>query len=272
MLPLPWNPVYKSAWQTFLTAFAARYQSNPLFVSIAVAGPTATSAEMDVPIDGNSNNPQMQFGTPISPSNMWIELQMFHYAGLPAYQKTNQAFIDEWDNAIDLYGKIFSGITLVATTDNGFPNFTGATIAIPSAFATDCVNNQSLSCATVTTILQYFMQSTVGGANAKATQDSGFAAARENNDLGVPGVEQLSQMTALASTPSAQILGGSQFSTTFSVATLTEGCTAVPAQFERHACRLHSSAKLHHQQLRSCRMHPAGVPRARRHPRQHRKI
>ncbi len=29
VLPLPWNPVYKSAWQTFLTALAARYGSNP---------------------------------------------------------------------------------------------------------------------------------------------------------------------------------------------------------------------------------------------------
>ena len=46
VLPLPWNPVYKSAWQTFLTAFAARYASNPAFVSIAVAGPTAASAEI----------------------------------------------------------------------------------------------------------------------------------------------------------------------------------------------------------------------------------
>ena len=45
-LPLPWNPVYKSAWQTFLTALAARYGSNPALVSIAVAGPTASSAEM----------------------------------------------------------------------------------------------------------------------------------------------------------------------------------------------------------------------------------
>ena len=52
---------------------------------------------------------------------MWIQLQAFHYPGQPAYQKTNQAFIDEWNNAIDMYDQIFSGITLVATTDNDSP-------------------------------------------------------------------------------------------------------------------------------------------------------
>ncbi len=227
VLPLPWNPVYKSAWQTFLTALAARYGSNPLFVSIAVAGPTAASVEMNLPNDGNSNNPQTQFGTPITPSNMWVQLLAFHYAGLAAYQKTNQAFIDEWDNAIDLFGQIFSGITLVVTTGNGFPNFTGATVTIPPAFAADCTNNPNLACAAATTILQYFMQPSVGAGNAKATQDSGFAAARSANNLGVPGVKQLSQMTAQLTPPSAQVLGGSQFSTTFSIATLTEGCTSV---------------------------------------------
>ena len=29
VLPMPWNPLYKSAWRTFLTALAARYESNP---------------------------------------------------------------------------------------------------------------------------------------------------------------------------------------------------------------------------------------------------
>jgi uncharacterized protein (TIGR03437 family) len=225
VLPLPWNPVYKSAWQTFLTALAARYGPNPAFVSIAVDGPTAASAEMIVPNEANSNNPQTQFGTPITPSNMWIQLQAFHYPGQAAYQKTNQAFIDEWNNAIDMFGQVFSGITLVATTGNGFPNFTGATVTIPPAFAADCAVNPDLDCAAETTILAHFVQPTVGGANGKATQTSGMEAARVGNgNLGVPGVKQLSQSTAQLTTPSAQILGGSQFNTTFSIATLAEGC------------------------------------------------
>jgi uncharacterized protein (TIGR03437 family) len=227
VLPLPWNPVYKSAWQTFLTALAARYGSNPAFVSIAVDGPTAASAEMIVPNDANSTNPQTQFGTAITPSNMWIQLLAFHYAGQAAYQKTNQAFIDEWNNAIDMYGQIFSGITLVATTGDGFPNFAGATVTIPPAFMADCAVSPNLDCAAETTILAYFIQPTVGGANAKATQTSGMAASRVGNaNLGVPGVKQLSQSTAQLTPASAQILGGSQFNTTFSIATLPEGCTS----------------------------------------------
>ncbi len=227
VLPLPWNPVYKSAWQTFLTALAARYGPNPAFVSIAVDGPTAASAEMIVPNEANSNNPQTQFGTPITPSDMWIQLLAFHYAGQAAYQKTNQAFIDEWNNAIDMFGGIFSGITLVATTGNGFPNFTGAAVTIPSAFAADCSVNPDLDCAAETTILAHFVQPGVGGPNAKATQTSGMEAARVGNaNLGVPGVKQLSQSTAQLTPASAQILGGSQFNTTFSNATLPEGCTS----------------------------------------------
>jgi uncharacterized protein (TIGR03437 family) len=227
VLPLPWNPVYKSAWQTFLTALAARYGSNPAFVSIAVDGPTAASAEMIVPNESNSNNPQTQFGTPITPSNMWIQLLAFHYAGQAAYQKTNQAFIDEWNNAIDMFGQVFSGITLVATTGNGFPNFTGATVTIPPSFAADCVVNPNLDCAAETTILAHFVQPAVGGSNGKATQTSGMEAARVGNgNLGVPGVKQVSQSTAQLTFPSAQILGGSQFNTTFSIATLAEGCTS----------------------------------------------
>ena len=83
-----------------------------------------------MPNESNSNNPQTQFRTAITPTQMWIQLLAFQYAGQAAYQKTNQAFIDEWNNAIDLYGRIFSGITLVATPGNGFPNFAGP--ALPS--------------------------------------------------------------------------------------------------------------------------------------------
>ena len=45
-LPLPWDLTYKSAWQTSLAVLAARYESKAAFVSIEVAGPTASSEEM----------------------------------------------------------------------------------------------------------------------------------------------------------------------------------------------------------------------------------
>lgn len=224
-LPLPWNPTYKSAWQTFLTGLAARYGANSAFVSIAIAGPTGASAEMILPSDANSDNPQTQFGASISPSHMWLQLLALEYPSLPAYQNSDQAFIAEWEHAIDLYGQIFSGITLVATTGNGLPNFAGATVVIPSGYTADCVT-PDVDCAAETTILAYFAESTVGGANAKASQNSGMEASRVNINLSVPGVKQLSASTAQFTSPSSQILGGAQFNTSFVNDTLAEGCTS----------------------------------------------
>jgi hypothetical protein len=226
VLPLPWNAVYKNAWQTFLTALAARYGPNPAFVSIAVAGPTAASAEMILPNNNNSNNPQTQFAVGIAPNTMWIQLLAFHYAGMPTYLKSDQGFIDEWNKAIDMYGQIFSGVTLVATTGDGLPNFAGTIVTIPPAFSADCTISPDLDRAAETTILAYFVEPTVGGANAKATQTSGMEASRVNNgNLGVPAVKRLAQSTVQL-TASAQILGGSQFNTFFSSFALEEGCTS----------------------------------------------
>ena len=210
--PLPWNPFYKSSWKTFLTALAARYGLNPAFVSIAVGGPTAASEEMIVPT--NSNTPsQAQFGG-ILPNDMWLLLLAFHYPGMQAYQKSDQAFIDEWNAAIDMYGQIFSGVTLVATTGSGLPT-SAAAVTIPSAFSADC-GRSDMDCAAETTILSHFVDSTVGGANPKATQTSGVEAARTGLlNLGLAGVKRLSQSTAQLTPPSAQILGGAQFNTSF---------------------------------------------------------
>jgi uncharacterized protein (TIGR03437 family) len=224
VLPLPWNPLYKTSWNQFLTALAARYGSNAAFVSIAVAGPTASSAEMTTA--SNDTAPaQTQFGG-IQPNDMWSKLLAFHYAGMAAYQNTDQAFIDEWENAIDLYGQVFSGLTLVATTGGGLPRFGKTGFTIPAALSADCPDLR-MDCAAVATILAYFMQPGVGGANAKATQTSGMEAARETNlDMGVTSVKRLSQLTAQLATPSAQVLGGAQFNTSFSNFPVGEGCTS----------------------------------------------
>jgi uncharacterized protein (TIGR03437 family) len=223
-LPLPWNPFYKSSWKTSLTALAARYGSNPAFVSIAVGGPTAASEEMIMP-NNNNTPPQAQFGG-ILANDMWLQLLAFHYPGMPAYQKSDQAFIDEWNAAIDMYGEIFSGVTLVATTGSGLPNFGNGGFTIPSAFSRDC-GRPDMDCAAETTILSHFVDPTVGGANAKATQTSGVEAARADLlNLGLAGVKRLSESTGQLTVPSAQILGGAQFNTSFSNNTLTEGCTS----------------------------------------------
>lgn len=226
--PLPWNPVYKCAWRTFLKAVAERYGSDPLFVSISVAGPTAASAEIIVPNNGNSDNPQNPDGSPISPSDMWVALLQFHFPNQPEYQGTDQVFIDEWEDAINTYANIFHGVTLVVTTGDGLPNFPGTDFSTPSDLSADCAPNRNRDCAAEATILEYFKQPAVGGDNAKATQTSGMVASHEvanANDMGVPGVKQLSNLTEDLAWPSAQALGGSQFSTTFSKATLKEGCT-----------------------------------------------
>src|ERR1700691_5885206 len=83
-----------------------------------------------------------------------------------------------------------------------------------------------MDCAAETTILSYFAQATVGGANAKATQTSGMEASRVGvtGNLRVSGVKLLSQSTAQFTSPSSQVLGGAQFNTTFSIDTLAEGC------------------------------------------------
>jgi uncharacterized protein (TIGR03437 family) len=222
-LPLPWNPVYKSSWKTFLMALAARYGSNPAFVSIAVAGPTAASAEMLLP-SGTALS-QSQFGG-LSPNQVWLQLLAFHYAGMAAYQRTDQAFIDEWNAAIDMYAQVFSGITLVATTADGLPNFAGGAFTIPTAFRNDCTTTPDMDCGAETTILSHFVDPTVGGANAKSTQESGMEASRIGINLDVASVKLLSQRTAQLPPPSAQILGGSQFNTSFANFTLQEGCTS----------------------------------------------
>ncbi len=178
-----------------------------------------------MPNDNNSTNPQTQFGVAISPTDIWLKLLAFHYPGRAMYQNSDQAFIDEWDAAIDMYGQIFSSVTLVATIGSGLPNLNKTGFTIPSAFSADC-NKPDMDCAAETTILSHFMDPSVGGTNAKATQTSGMEASRGNGlNLGVGSVKFLSQRTAELKPPSAQILGGAQFNTSFSMDAAVEGCT-----------------------------------------------
>jgi hypothetical protein len=67
-------------------ALGLRYGSNPAFVSIAISGPGAASAEMTTASDGSAVNPQTQFGTPIAPNDMWRQLEVLEYPNQAAYQ------------------------------------------------------------------------------------------------------------------------------------------------------------------------------------------
>jgi len=238
-LPMPWDPTYKSDWETFLTALNTRYGSNPSLVSVSVAGPTASSEEMMLPAKQNIDASATQIGG-LTVLQMWDKLLKSQYSAKPKYQQTDQAFIDEWKHAIDMYGRVFSNLTLILTTGDGLPNLTTCNIATDASctfslpldavtdFSTVCPV-QNMDCAAETTILSYFDYGTVGGSNAKSTQTDGmkgFGSTAFN--LGVPGVKLISESTSIyAGIPSGEILGGSQFAMSFSNFSVEEGCTSV---------------------------------------------
>jgi hypothetical protein len=238
-LPLPWDPTYKSAWQSFLMALNNRYGSNPWLVSISVAGPTASSEEMILPAKQNTDASATQIGG-LTVVQMWDKLLKYQYAGKPDYLRTDQAFIDEWENAINMYAGIFNSLTLVLTTGDGLPNLTTCditsdttcTFSLPLDPVTDFSQVcpvQNMDCAAETTILSYFDQGTVGGTNGKSTQTDGMKGSGSTAyNLGVPSVKLISESTSIYSgIPSGEILGGSQFAKSFSNFPVEEGCTSI---------------------------------------------
>jgi hypothetical protein len=133
---------------------------------------------------------------------------------MSAYQNSDQAFIDEWDAAIDMYGEIFPGLTIVATTGSGLIDFvTGDSFPVPTDVSGER-GRPDMDCAAEAAILSHFIDPLVDLLNAKSTQTSGLEAIRASNvNLGDVGVKFLSLETENYSFPSAQILGGFQFNT-----------------------------------------------------------
>jgi hypothetical protein len=258
-LPMPWDSTYKNAWQTFLTALAKQFGSRTELVSIAVAGPTASSEEMMFPTRQNTNG-AVQLNS-LTPEQMWNDLLENHYTGaykdFIKYWNSDVAIIDEWEHAIDMFGKTFSGLTLTISTGDSFPNLDAplptdvpcnlnkgetCTFAIPSSpidFHGVCLANGDMDCAAETTILAYFNLSTVGGSNAKATMMDGMKGGAKHGNLGVPSVKLVSFETDLFTSPSQRILGGSQFAHRFSndaagaadEGGCTSGCSAEQAEY-----------------------------------------
>jgi hypothetical protein len=224
VLPMPWNSAYKGAFETFLGAIAARYGDNPLLLAVDVAGPTAASSEMILPNNINTPN-QAQFGG-MPPNEMWLRLLAFAFPGRPQYQDSDQAFVDEWDAAIDLFGSTFHGLTLMVWTGDGLPSFATTGFTIPSAFAADCPI-ATMDCAAETTILAHYVDPAFGGANAKAIGEAGMDGRTGSvGNLGAYAARLLAESTAGLSSPSAQVLGGEQFDTSTARLTLREGCTS----------------------------------------------
>jgi hypothetical protein len=182
-LPLPWSPYYMSAWATFVRALAQKFGNNPDVVSASIAGPTASSSEMILP---NQQNDPLNF-------YKWNYLMALTFP--PSYQNSDRAFIEAWQDAIDLFSESFSGLTLVMTTGNGIPNFlsptapigmpantTGTpynTYSVPPGFSTACGSpdlSKIMDCAAEESVIAYFADPLVGGLNLKSIQENGFGA------------------------------------------------------------------------------------------------
>jgi hypothetical protein len=287
-LPLPWNPTYKAAFGAFLVALNNRIQheqSSSAFVSISIAGPTSSSTEMILPNDSNQAVPTKKTGgyltlTPkalkavgkdettvkdLSVSDAWNFLLENSFGESSDFYNSDGAFIQEWDNAIDLYGTVFSGITLsLTTTTDNLPTFAvppdSALLQPAAGFGSDCNDLSSpppnltnaMACAAVTQVLTYFVNPTVGGNNAKATQENGLTASKDGSDLGPngmdghdlgpDGIKWLAATTANGTAPlpgtaynMSPVLGGFQAGKAFSSETYIqlEGC---PTYLEKIPC------------------------------------
>jgi hypothetical protein len=239
-LPLPWNPFYTNAYAAFVQCVAQRYGANPLLVSVAVAGPTSDSTEMILPNEKNN------------PTNYWKWNPLFSLTFPTNYQNSDQAFIEAWERAIDVYGQAFSNVTLAVTTGNGLPNFTNSdgmpytnNYTIPPGFAwpPGSVNPKDLAdimdASAESTVLAYFLDPRHGGNNAKAVQENGMTAMEISRphlilgggDLGSYDVKWLagSSPSGSATLPGttnviSRVLGGLQFDTSFSKDPQYEGC------------------------------------------------
>jgi hypothetical protein len=231
VLPLPWNSVYQAAWWDFLTHLNARYGTNPAFVSIAVAEPVAASDEFILPTTFNGSFQQAS----VPADDAWSTLINHSFPKIDSYQNTDQAFIDQWEQTIDAYERIFSGITLFLGPDAGqdLPEFKkqnpGPVIVHPdnTLWAIDCngatPDAQPRSCEAKTEILSYFV--TEAGPNSKATQVGGMTASSAfvTGNIGVPGVKVLTSL-------SASFLGGAEFDHPVSSGpnVQQQGCTDFP--------------------------------------------
>jgi hypothetical protein len=269
-LPLPWNAVYKNDWKAFLTAFNKQVLEQPshtAFVSIAVAGPTASSTEMILPSSDNQKPglnsagllalktgkkgvvPPGEKPVGFAVPDAWNALLHNFYAPDADYQNSDLAFLDEWNDAIDAYGKIFSGITLILTTSTDalpdFPANTDESLLVPAlGFGSDCDDGplasiRAMNCSAVTQVLAHFTRPSVGGKNAKSTQENGMTASRDGSDLGTNAVKWLAMISAsgkavLPGTSDSipRILGGMQFSTLFSDSTFNSRLGGSPLQAE----------------------------------------
>jgi hypothetical protein len=177
-LSLPWNPLYILAWDDFLVRLSARYSGHPAFTSIAMAGPTCASTEIIFPTT-RSKSVQV---SGVAADDAWRVLLGHSFRFVPGYQDSDQVFIDAWKQTIDVYERLFSGITLVITPDDGadLPEQPGPVPVHLGNFldAADCAtSNFPVSCEAKTDILSYFARAR--GPNEKSSRVGGMVASSD---------------------------------------------------------------------------------------------
>ncbi len=226
--PLPWNPLYNLAWWNFLVHLNARYNRNPAFVSIAVAGPICASDEFILPTSANGS---LQLNG-LDADDAWNTLIKHSFPDSGELYDTDQVFIDAWKITIDAYERIFSGITLFISPDagNDMPEFSESRPPHSDnfLFGVDCasINNEVMSCEAKTDVISYFVRAE--GPNRKSTQVGGMTAGslKTPGDIGIAGVKVV---TALP--PPAFLIGGAEFDFALSDSNTfqQQGCPKYPA-------------------------------------------
>lgn len=212
VLPLPWDPTYRSEWQQFLREVNARYGWKPAFVAIAVAGPTGASAEMIYPNSDNTPAKKQPSGLPVD--KIWTDLMSWAFPGYSSMPSPDQPIINSWNQVMTtVYEDIFQNVTLILIPDAG-NDFPFQDTPLPNPLQPlhadnalyemgDCSSNPSVSCEAKAEILSNFRDAP--GPNGKATQVGGMRAASATavGDLGVGGVK------LFASLP--RMMGGASF-------------------------------------------------------------
>jgi hypothetical protein len=211
VFPLPWSSLYQDEWKNFLEHLNARYKYDEAFAAIAVAGPVGGSTEMILPTDNNDSSPQPS-GEKVN--QMWDTLIKHSFPNNSSYWKNDQVFINSWEQTIDMYESVFTGVSLDLTPDSAddLPEFSSALPPnLPAIYNYDCsATIDVMSCEAKTEIITYFIDER--GPNGKATQVGGLTASGISDtapgDIGLLGVKLL---TSLKPPPYPPIRGGAQF-------------------------------------------------------------
>jgi hypothetical protein len=183
-LPMPWSVTYQKYWRTFLQKLSAVYNGYPELVSIAIAGPTAQSEEMMLPDDSNEVEPLSLACSPdpgVSADSAWETLILNRYGfTLPdgcqvdlntlTYHCTDQAFVDAWNAAIDMYGATFNGLSLDLTALPILPALKGTTMTAPPGFDKMPCGASPMGCLAMKNVLAHYLDPCVATGNGKLIQ------------------------------------------------------------------------------------------------------